>query len=468
MALLSSFVKKTAKEIKDWYVSRGYPESVAERIASGDLPMDYESRMSRASQRFDVDNPEYTGSADLIGDINTPIWSAQNPSLAATYANPGKGGNITPVLLDREGVSTVRADGSRWNNINDSGRSTDDYMRKAQEYGLPSVAFRDIRDVGPYTARYPRDLLEQAFEPSNTTVTLDPNKIRSVNAAFDPEYTGPNILGTTAATAGALGLLTAPEDAEAGPSSIIKSLVKAADDISYRGSHTAPDEDYSAPFYDLTQMIPEDVYGPKGSRLYGFGDPEVDRQTFEALKYAQNNPDAMIDVYRAVPPEIDQLYSGDWVTPSRKYAEIHGESALNDKYNIVQSTVPARSLLSEGYPYELGISPNYQSGTADPGLLAATAAGGTGATLAAAQPSYIDQAFNAIDMPYKGYLGLSRLGGGLLAGEGLDTALGEAVKQIRQPIEDTAMQSGDAVLKKTGSPAAATLWNLIMQMGSPI
>lgn len=220
MGLLSSLIRSL-----DDLIAQGYPPEVAERIVSGELDPSFEARMARASDRFDIENPEYTGSMELIGDVNTPIWSTQNPSLAATYANPRKGGNITPVFLDREGVSTVRADGTRWNNINDSGRSTNDYMRKAQDYGLPSVAFRDVRDVGPYTARYPRDLLEQAFQPSNTTVTLDPTKIRSINAMFDPEYKGPNILGATAGTAGALGLLAAPEDAEAGVS---KAAIQAA------------------------------------------------------------------------------------------------------------------------------------------------------------------------------------------------------------------------------------------------
>lgn len=251
MGLLSSFIRSL-----DDLIAQGYPPEVAERIVSGDLPMDYQSRMDRAGQRFDLNNTEYTGSADLLGDIYTPIWSTQNPSLAATYANPRKGGNITPVLLDREGVSTVRADGTRWNNINDSGRSTNDYMRKAQDYGLPSVAFRDIRDVGPYTARYPRELLEQAFEPSNTTVTIDPNKIRSVNAAFDPEYTGSNILGATAGTAGALGLLAAPEDAEAG--------------FVERGGRTLLEAFHGSP-YQFDRFDMSKIGTGEGAQAYGHG-----------------------------------------------------------------------------------------------------------------------------------------------------------------------------------------------------
>jgi hypothetical protein len=38
----------------------------------------------------------------------------------------------------------------------------------------------------------------------------------------------------------------------------------------YRGAHEPPDREYGAPLNDLTSMIPSDVYGPAGPRLYGF------------------------------------------------------------------------------------------------------------------------------------------------------------------------------------------------------
>lgn len=496
IGLLADTAKRLAQEFGDEaaaiyrrYVDNGYPESVAERIAIGQLDPSYEARMARASQRFDINSPEYTGANDLVGDIEGPIWSTQNPDLAATYANIRGGGNITPVFLDREGTSTIRADGTRWNNINDSGKSTNDYMAKAQDYGLPSVRFNDVRDVGPYTFGYPKDVLERAFEPSNTTVTLDPTKVRSaLSAMFDPEYTGPNILGSLAATGGALGLLAAPEDAEAGPRKVIDALVKAAADVSYRGAHTPPDLSYGAPMSDMTALVPEDIYGPDARRLYGFGDRQVDAEWMKALTQSRNKPDTEIDVYRAVPFDVADINVGDWVSPSRKYAEMHGESALGGEYDLLKSKVKAKDLISEGYPYEFGINPD-QQGSADPGLLAAIAGGGAlGATgyspneqqaiIGDVSPyqrtwmdtagDYANSAVDALDVPFKGYAGLTRLAGGLLAGEGLDKALNESVRQIRQPLEQTAMESGDEVLRRTGSPEAATLWNLIMQIGGGV
>jgi len=128
-------------------------------------------------------------------------------------------------------------------------------------------------------------------------------------------------------------------------------------DTSYRGSHTPPDADYGAPLHDLTDMIPEDVYGPQGSRLYGYGDPAVDKEVFDTLRKARGNPDLEVPIYRAVPKGVTDINKGDWVTTSKEYARLHGENALNGKYDILESVAPAKKLQSEGYPYEFGLLP---------------------------------------------------------------------------------------------------------------
>ena len=108
-----------------------------------------------------------------------------------------------------------------------------------------------------------------------------------------------------------------------------------------------------------------------------------------------------------------------------------------------------------------------ERGSADPRLLAGIAAGGAGATAAPSllqmADEYSGKVIDALEMPYKGLLGLGRLGGGLLAGEGLDAAIDSAVRQIKQPIDKTADEVGDSLLKTTGSPEAATLANLLVQ-----
>lgn len=136
----------------------------------------------------------------------------------------------------------------------------------------------------------------------------------------------------------------------------IKNILDKGDDLDYRGSHVAPDSSYGAPLHDLTEMIPEDVYGPAGQRLYGIGDPTVDREAFNALRRARGNPDLDVPVFRAVPEGVEEMNVGDWVSTSREYAKMHGENALGGKYDVLEASVPAKKLYSEGYPYEFGIT----------------------------------------------------------------------------------------------------------------
>lgn len=69
--------------------------------------------------------------------------------------------------------------------------------------------------------------------------------------------------------------------------------------------------------------------------------------TIEEIKKG-NKP--TLRVYRAVPFGIKEssLRNGDWVTPSRKYAEMHGEGRLEGDYKIIEQDVPADELWWDG------------------------------------------------------------------------------------------------------------------------
>lgn len=56
--------------------------------------------------------------------------------------------------------------------------------------------------------------------------------------------------------------------------------------------------------------------------------------------------DVKIKVYRAVPTTVKEgkLRNGDWVTPSKRYAELHGYNRLEGKYRIIEDEVPAGDL----------------------------------------------------------------------------------------------------------------------------
>ena len=68
----------------------------------------------------------------------------------------------------------------------------------------------------------------------------------------------------------------------------------------------------------------------------------------DAIKNGEK--DVKVKVYRAVPTSVKEgkLRNGDWVTPSRKYADMHGNSRLDGKYRIIEDEVPATQLWWDG------------------------------------------------------------------------------------------------------------------------
>ena len=71
----------------------------------------------------------------------------------------------------------------------------------------------------------------------------------------------------------------------------------------------------------------------------------------EAIKAIKNGEkDVKVKVYRAVPTSVKEgkLRNGDWVTPSKKYAELHGTNRLDGKYRIIEDEVPATQLWWDG------------------------------------------------------------------------------------------------------------------------
>ena len=68
----------------------------------------------------------------------------------------------------------------------------------------------------------------------------------------------------------------------------------------------------------------------------------------DAIKNGEK--DVKVKVYRAVPTSVKEgkLRNGDWVTPSKKYAEMHGTNRLEGKYRIIADEVPATQLWWDG------------------------------------------------------------------------------------------------------------------------
>jgi len=135
-------------------------------------------------------------------------------------------------------------------------------------------------------------------------------------------------------------------------------------DTDYRMSHRPPDPEDGAPAHDLTgggAIYPENVYDKDGARIYAGGEPEMARRVHSIITSMRGNPNAKVQIYRAVPKGKRQVNVGDWVTIDREYAEVHGQSNLNNDYDILSNTVNADEIYTDGNSlYEWSYHPRVQ------------------------------------------------------------------------------------------------------------
>ncbi len=121
----------------------------------------------------------------------------------------------------------------------------------------------------------------------------------------------------------------------------------------YHGSHTAPSAAYGDPMHALgSGVLPEDIYD-KSTQLkyYGTGDDKSDKESFAVVNTVKDNPDAPVDVYRAVPAGVQTINPGDWVTPSKTYALQHALSGWGGDggpTHVISQTVTAKELYTNG------------------------------------------------------------------------------------------------------------------------
>ena len=187
----------------DELVNRGFPREVAERINSGELPMDYDSRMQRAKdQGYDIEFPLYRGSLSDEKTLKTSTGHEHYIEGISTSPLPGEaseyGDNVSkyyskanPDEVEDFMDLSARLDPKMSDDMTDV-----ELAKRAREDGVKVSYLED-----PFVTDFRH---------------LNPDDLRSVNAAFDPKYTGPNPLGALA-TGSILGGLTAgySEDADA-------------------------------------------------------------------------------------------------------------------------------------------------------------------------------------------------------------------------------------------------------------
>ena len=260
-----------AKELEE---KVGFPEPVARRIATGELPMDEASRVARREARYADEGLVHVNRGGIEGegfdnerlpwdDPDTPFnahWFTTEPSPSAAFRKQGSDDPLTytPVVLEKgrrgdwrdvvnygesmgenAGYGTEFREGLLNNGVSDIVVRGGDKIDQSTIDALPvggrlkvdpenkygdrrnSLVKNEDGSLGFYEgSEHILDYDDLAdykhFNPDIKDVAvLDNTIIRSPNAAFDPEYTGPNIMGGLLAGGVGLGALGQSEDADA-------------------------------------------------------------------------------------------------------------------------------------------------------------------------------------------------------------------------------------------------------------
>ena len=276
-----------AKTIAKW-LEKGYPEEVAERIASGALPMDDASRAARAAEQGYGD-VMYRGHSNKRYPVTSSqdMWMTDNPATAQTYADaynktylpeapefehwysyykegdisdvaseaelgslqreyegflkdwkdtqPLPPGVVTPLRHNATELAHVRGGGRHFPNVETNSIKLKGLQRhpatRGVHRGTDNIA-ETVKDSGAYQGTMftkIKDDFQSARGAQTSTVhnvlgSRPDVNIRHADAAFDPQYKGSNIMGN--ATVPLLGLLAS---GSAGAGVLLNSLFEEAE-----------------------------------------------------------------------------------------------------------------------------------------------------------------------------------------------------------------------------------------------
>ena len=104
--------------------------------------------------------------------------------------------------------------------------------------------------------------------------------------------------------------------------------------------------------------VPEDIY--RHPEYYFQIDQQSTQESIDVLRNVHGKPNAEITIYRATPG--NRINPGDWITLSKRYAELHNQSQFNGKANILEMKVKAKDVQFAGDDInEFGYFPNENS-----------------------------------------------------------------------------------------------------------
>jgi hypothetical protein len=216
-----------AKTIAGW-VSKGYPEEVAVRIAKGELPMDPASVARRADEQGYGPVLHRGHPSPIPPKSDQDMWLTSSPTVAETYAHPS---HVYPLRTNADNLADVRGDGKSFavvetNSIKNNG------IESGVHKGTDRIA-EVVKDSGEYDGTKFRNISDE-YKPRrgsersdvyNILGSRDNVNIRHADAAYDPQYKGSNIMGN--ATVPLLGLLAS---GSAGMGVLLNSLFAEAEE----------------------------------------------------------------------------------------------------------------------------------------------------------------------------------------------------------------------------------------------
>lgn len=471
---------KTLNTVADW-IDIGFPERMAKgivsgdlptppeevvmRVASGELPMDEASIAKRIEEQY---NPELYyrghGGGPYAPTSDTDMTMSNSRSVAQTYADATPTGEVTPLRHNAKNLAEVRGNGVAFNKVTSNSIKLKGLQAKPSSKGVHIGTDRimhAVKDSGSYDGTRFNNIadefnLRRGAERSDVVNVLASRpdvKVRHRDAVYDPQYTGPNIMGGALAGAVGVGALSQSDEADA---AALKLLGKMAPETAtsqiknrlnkdrFRGvspGKSVTDYVHNNTNYDRGFLSDIKRSGePRGGPTYTSGVTDFAKD----LLNSTDDPNVKSAIMEWVQP---RLARGGQVAAVTAAAAGANRAAAEDEAPKKQG--PVAKIFSQ--MEELELMPDAKARTMAMTFL----------------KRELSSALEAIQMPAQGLWGTGRGLFGLATGEAPEDTRRAMSEVYTQPTDESLERAGQYVLKETGSPAAAAATSTLGMLTDP-